>query len=158
MPSDSTYMIGKLANADAYTSDTLDGTGHIKVTVSSTCVKVDYVKAYLPKDTLDGKHKNREIGFSYTIGTCLVTGINDIDNQHISDFVKIYPNPTSNLINLNFVSPIIKFESILFDEVGNQVLISNQKQIDISTLPNGVYILTIKTDTWQKSQKIIISK
>ena len=158
MPSDSTYMIGKLANADAYTSDTLDGTGHIKVTVSSTCVKVDYVKAYLPKDTLDGKHKNREIGFSYTIGTCLVTGINDIDNQHISDFVKIYPNPTSNLINLNFVSPIIKFESILFDEVGNQVLISNQKQIDISTLPNGVYVLTIKTDTWQKSQKIIVSK
>jgi hypothetical protein len=158
MPSDSTYMIGKLANADAYTSDTLDGTGHIKVTVSSTCVKVEYVKAYLPKDTLDGKHKNREIGFSYTIGTCLVTGINDIDNQHISDFVKIYPNPTSNLINLNFVSPIIKFESILFDEVGNQVLISNQKQIDISTLPNGVYVLTIKTDTWQKSQKIIISK
>lgn len=158
MPSDSTYMIGKLANADAYTSDTLDGTGHIKVTVSSTCVKVDYVKAYLPKDTLDGKHKNREIGFSYTIGTCLVTGINDIDNQNISDFVKIYPNPTSNLINLNFVSPIIKFESILFDEVGNQVLISNQKQIDISTLPNGLYVLTIKTDTWQKSQKIIISK
>jgi hypothetical protein len=158
MPSDSTYMIGKLANADAYTSDTLDGTGHIKVTVSNTCVKVDYVKAYLPKDTLDGKHKNREIGFSYTIGTCLVTGINDIDNQNISDFVKIYPNPTSNLINLNFVSPIIKFESILFDEVGNQVLISNQKQIDISTLPNGVYVLIIKTDTWQKSQKIIISK
>jgi hypothetical protein len=158
MPSDSTYMIGKLANADAYTSDTLDGTGHIKVTVSSSCVKVDYVKAYLPKDTLDGKHKNREIGFSYTIGTCLVTGINDIDNQNISDFVKIYPNPTSNLINLNFVSPIIKFESILFDEVGNQVLISNQKQIDISTLPNGVYVLSIKTDNWQKSQKIIISK
>ena len=158
MPSDSTYMIGKLANADAYTSDTLDGTGHIKVTVSSTCVKVDYVKAYLPKDTLGGKHKNREIGFSYNIGTCLVTGINDIDNQNMSDFVKIYPNPTSNLINLNFVSPIIKFESILFDEVGNQVLISNQKQIDISTLPNGVYVLTIKTDTWQKSQKIIISK
>jgi hypothetical protein len=158
MPSDSTYMIGKLANADAYTSDTLDGTGHIKVTVSSTCVKVDYVKAYLPKDTLDGKHKNREIGFSYNIGTCLVTGINDIDNQNISDFVKIYPNPTSNLININFASPIIKFESILFDEVGNQVLISNQKKIDISTLPNGVYVLSIKTDTWQKSQKIIISK
>jgi len=43
MPSDSTYLIGKLANADAYTSDTLDGTGHIKVTVSSGCVKVDYI-------------------------------------------------------------------------------------------------------------------
>jgi hypothetical protein len=59
---------------------------------------------------------------------------------------------------MNKPSPIIKFESILFDEVGNQVLISNQKKIDISTLPNGVYVLSIKTDTWQKSQKIIISK
>ena len=158
MPSDSTYLIGKLANADAYTSDTLDGTGHIKVNVSSGCVKVDYVKAYLPKDTLDGKHKNREIGFSYTIGTCLVTAINDIENQNINELVKIYPNPTSSQINLNFISPIIKFEVSLFDEIGNQVLISNQKKIDISSLSNGIYVLNIKTDTWQKSQKIIINK
>ena len=158
MPSDSTYLIGKLANADAYTSDTLDGTGHIKVNVSSGCVKVDYVKAYLPKDTLDGKHKNREIGFSYTIGTCLVTAINDIENQNINELVKIYPNPTSSQIYLNFISPIIKFEVSLFDEIGNQVLISNQKKIDISSLSNGIYVLNIKTDTWQKSQKIIINK
>lgn len=158
MPSDSTYLIGKLANADAYTSDTLDGTGHIKVNVSSSCVKVDYVKAYLPKDTLDGKHKNREIGFSYTIGTCLVTAIDDIENQNINELVKIYPNPTTSQINLDFISPIIKFEVSLFDEIGNQVLISNQKKIDISSLSNGIYILNIKTDAWQKSQKIIINK
>ncbi len=158
MPSDSTYMIGKLANADAYTSDTLDGTGHVKVTVSSSCVKVDYVKAYLPKDTLDGKHKNREIGFSYTIGTCLVTGINDLDNQNFSELVKVFPNPSNNLIHLNFVSPILKFEATLFDEIGNQVLSSNQKQIDISNLSSGLYILNIKTDSWQRSQKIIINK
>lgn len=158
MPSDSTYLIGKLANADAYTSDTLDGTGHIKVNVSSSCVKVDYVKAYLPKDTLDGKHKNREIGFSYTIGTCLVTAIDDIENQNINELVKIYPNPTTSQINLDFKNPIIKFEVSLFDEIGNQVLISNQKKIDISSLSNGIYILNIKTDAWQKSRKIIINK
>jgi len=158
MPSDSTYMIGKLANADAYTSDTLDGTGHIRVNVSSSCVKVDYVKAYLPKDTVDGKHKNREIGFSYTIGTCIVTGIDEMQNQQINDLVKIYPNPSNNQINLNFVSPVLKFEAVLFDEIGNQVLISNKKQIEVNTLPNGIYILNIKTDNWQKSQKIIINK
>jgi hypothetical protein len=158
MAADSTYEIGKLANADAYLSDTLDGTGHIKVTVNNTCVKVDYVKAYLPKDTVDGKHKNREIGFSYTIGTCIVTGIEEIQNKQINDLVKIYPNPSNNQINLNFVSPVLKFEAVLFDEIGNQVLISNKKQIDVNTLPNGMYILNIKTDTWQKSQKIIINK
>jgi len=158
MPSDSTYTIGKLANADAYTSDTLDGTGHIKVNVSNSCVKVDYVKAYLPKDTLDGKHKNREIGFSYTIGTCLVTALNEIEQQNINELVTIYPNPTSDQINLNFLHSIIKFEATLFDEMGNQVLVSNQKKIDIGALSNGLYILNIKTDSWQKSQKIIINK
>ena len=158
MPSDSTYTIGKLANADAYTSDTLDGTGHIKVNVSNSCVKVDYVKAYLPKDTLDGKHKNREIGFSYTIGTCLVTALNEIEQQNINELVTIYPNPTSDQINLNFLHSIIKFEATLFDEMGNQVLVSNQKKIDIGALSNGLYILNIKTDSWRKSQKIIINK
>jgi len=158
MPSDSTYMIGKLANADAYTSDTIDGTGHIKVSVSSSCVKVDYVKAYLPKDTLDGKHKNREIGFSYTVGTCLVTGINDIQNKMLIDYVKVYPNPASNILYLNFKEPTIKFECTLIDEIGNVVLISNQNKINLNTLPNGLYILTISTDKWHQSQKVLIQK
>ena len=70
MAADSTYEIGKIANAGAYLSDTLDGTGHIRVTVSSSCVKVDYVKAYLPQDTTSGIHHNAEVGFSYTIGNC----------------------------------------------------------------------------------------
>lgn len=158
MPSDSTYMIGKLANADAYTSDTLDGTGHIRVSVASSCVKVDYVKAYLPKDTLDGKHKNREIGFSYTVGTCLVTGIEDVQNQSLNNFVKIFPNPTSNLIQLEFKDVFLKHETKIIDEMGNLVLITNQNKINISNLPNGLYILSIQTDKWQKSQKIIINK
>jgi Secretion system C-terminal sorting domain/Calcineurin-like phosphoesterase len=72
MAADSTYEIGMLANADAYTADTLDGTGHIKVTVTPSCVKVDYVRAYLPADTM-GVHKNREIALSYTIGDCIIT-------------------------------------------------------------------------------------
>lgn len=67
MPSDSTYQIGMLANADAYTDVTLDGAGHINVNVSSLGVKVDFVRAFLPADTKDGKHKNGEIAYSYTI-------------------------------------------------------------------------------------------
>ncbi len=70
MPSDSTYEIGKLANAGAYTADTLDGTGHIRVNVSPACVKVDYIRSYLPADTLSGLHHNGENAFSYTLGNC----------------------------------------------------------------------------------------
>lgn len=67
MAADSTYEIGMLANASAYTSDTLSGSGHIRVSVSPSLVKVDFVRAYLPADTL-GVHKNGEIAFSYAIG------------------------------------------------------------------------------------------
>ncbi len=67
MAADSTYRIGFTANAGAYLSDTLDGTGHIKVTVSPAYVKVDYIRAYLPADTINGLHQNGEVAFSYNI-------------------------------------------------------------------------------------------
>ena len=66
MPSDSTYQIGMLANADAYTSDQVEGTGHLRVNVSSNEVKVEYIQAYLPGDET-GSRKNRKIAFTYLI-------------------------------------------------------------------------------------------
>ena len=66
MPSDSTYQIGKLANADAYVSDVVDGTGHLRVNVSPAGVKVDFVQAYLPRDE-NGSKKNRQVAFTYSI-------------------------------------------------------------------------------------------
>ncbi len=66
MAADSTYEIGWLANAAAYVSDTLPGTGHLRVQVSPYYVKVDFVRAYLPADTF-GIRKNREVPFSYYV-------------------------------------------------------------------------------------------
>jgi hypothetical protein len=157
MPSDSTYMIGKLANADAFVSDTLDGTGHIRVSVSSTCVKVDYVKAYLPKDTLDGKHKNREIGFTYTIGNCIVTGIDDLPNTTNDDFVTVYPNPVKNKLSLKFINNINNFEVKLMNATGDILLVSKNKEIDVSIFPAGVYFLSVQSGNQISRKKIIIS-
>jgi hypothetical protein len=66
MPSDSTYNIGYLANADAYTSDVINGSGHIRVTVSPSGIKVDYVLAVLPADE-NSNRKNMNVAFSYRI-------------------------------------------------------------------------------------------
>ena len=67
MAADSTYNIGFIANANSYLTDTLNGTGHIRVTVNPSYVKVDYVRAYLPADTLSGVHHNGEVPFSYLV-------------------------------------------------------------------------------------------
>ncbi len=67
MPSDSTYTIGMLANADAYKDVTLEGTGHLRIDVGPSTASVEFVRAYLPRDTVSGAHHNREIGHSYVV-------------------------------------------------------------------------------------------
>jgi len=66
MPSDSTYQIGILANGAAYTSDVYGGTGHLRVSVSESGLKVDFIQAYLPADE-GGSQLNRKVAFSYNI-------------------------------------------------------------------------------------------
>jgi hypothetical protein len=66
MPSDSTYQIGMLANGAAYTSDVLDGAGHIRVTVSPSGITAEYILACLPADE-NANRKNRKVAFSYTL-------------------------------------------------------------------------------------------
>lgn len=138
MPSDSTYMIGKLANAGAYTADTLEGTGHLRVTVNGGCVKVDFVRAYLPQDTIGGLHHNGEIAFSYTLGTCWPAGINE---TAASQTVYIYPNPASNSVTVKNYSGGSVF--ILFDMLGKKILETDHEVIPVENVLNGVYTLQV---------------
>lgn len=157
MPSDSTYLIGKLANADAYTSDTLEGTGHIRVKVNSSCVKVDFVRAYLPADTLNGKHKNREVPFTYTIGSCTITSIQNVDNNEDDDLFKVYPNPTKRSINITTKNNV-RFEAVLLNSSGSMVAKTSRQSLDISNLSPGIYILQLNIGKNYYNKKIIIGR
>ncbi|MGE5499731.1 MAG: metallophosphoesterase, partial [Syntrophothermus sp.] len=66
MPSDSTYKIGVTDNGDAFSGIKLDGSGHLRVTVSSDKAQVDYIRALLPADETTQK-KNGETVFSYSV-------------------------------------------------------------------------------------------
>lgn len=153
MAADSTYEIGMLANADAYVSDTVDGTGHIRVNVSPACVQVDYVKAYLPADTLSGLHHNREIGFSYTIGNCSSSGNTKIEK---TDFVSVFPNPAKNKINLNFIGPERPHQSRLINHLGQIVVQTPENEIDVSEIDSGIYFLIIESEDLQCIKKVLV--
>jgi hypothetical protein len=151
MPSDNTYTFGYTPNASAYTDVTLDGTGHIKVNVTPDCVNVDYVKSYLPADTISGLHSNGEIGYSYTVGTCnLSTNQNEISN----DFVA-YPNPANNNLYLNFKDKSVLPNGTISNTLGQIVLKINSNAIDTSSLTDGIYFLNIEGKT-NTTKKIII--
>lgn len=154
MPSDSTYEIGMLANADAYISDTIEGTGHIRVTVSPSCIKVDFIRAYLPEDTVSGLHHNRENAFSYSIGNCNGTGYN---NEADGMKVKVYPNPASDKLFIIMPRENRKVNISLRNAYGQLVREDITDVVDVSEISAGLYFLTVKTAESEFNRKVIIN-
>jgi trimeric autotransporter adhesin len=68
-----------------------------------------------------------------------------------------YPNPTSDQVNLSAAKTISKVE--LFNLLGQRVLSNtvnaNQKQLSISNLQNGVYLMEVTIDNAKQAYKII---
>ncbi|MCP4442638.1 MAG: T9SS type A sorting domain-containing protein [Aureispira sp.] len=93
--------------------------------------------------------------FTIAVGTCSSQSstTNILDN----DQLKIYPNPTRAhlTIELEHNEPIqLRLFSVLGQEIVKQSFM-NQTQIDISTLPKGVFLLEIETATQRFLKKII---
>ncbi len=153
MPSDTTYEIGMLANADAYTDVILNGSGHLRVTVSSNCVKVDFVRAYLPKDETATK-KNQEVAYSYSVGAC-ATASDDLSND---DFVKIFPNPANDKLHIEISDGNENFEVMLFNTIGQILLKSNSNTLNINNLENGIYFLQIEKQGRRVMKKVLVSR
>jgi hypothetical protein len=154
MPSDSTYEIGMLANADAYLSDTIGGSGHLNVKVTPTCVTVDFVRAYLPADTLSGLHHNREIAFSYTIGNCS-SGLN---SENLESEIHVFPNPAKDKITVELSEQIENPQISLINTLGQIILKDQSRNLDVSQIPNGIYFLNVKMEQREVNMKIVICK
>jgi len=56
------FPTGTMPNAEYYSGDVLPASGYLRVSVSGSAVKVDYVRTYLP-----GEGTNREVAYTYTI-------------------------------------------------------------------------------------------
>lgn len=151
MPSDSTYQIGMIANADAYTDVKLDGTGHLRVTVAPQGVTVDYVRAYLPADTMDGSHKNREVAYTYTVGR--TAGI--AENVSDGDLL-VAPNPATSFIT--FTGPLADaVEHVqLVDMMGRIAADVSERSLNISAVPNGIYMLRMTVHGCLQQRRIAI--
>ena len=139
MPSDITYTIGYTANAGAYPNgNAMNGTGHIRVNVSPSCVKVDYVKAYMPSDaTLS--HPNGEVAFTYTTGNCAL-GVNDPKPE---EFLKIFPNPANTKLNIQFADASSNQHGSLTNTLGKTILEFDTNEINTTNIPDGIYFLKV---------------
>ena len=161
MGADSTYQIGMLANAGAYTSDTIPGSGHVRVTVSPACVQVDFVRAYLPADTLSGAHHNREVGFSYTIGNCT----SGIENHKVNEKITVYPNPASTYLTVQTQSTKEYDRQVeLLNTIGETVLLDKLSkgntilQLNTNEVSAGLYFVKVHDGNNYTVSKVTIFK
>ena len=82
-------------------------------------------------------------------------------NENLID-VNIYPNPSSNIFNLEFNSDF-ETEILVTNVLGEQVYFESIKsigefntQIDLSNYSKGIYNLTIKTSDGISNHKLIL--
>ncbi len=77
-----------------------------------------------------------------TLGTSELTDLN------------IYPNPATDDIHLLNVRTKIE-KVVIFDLSGKRMMSDNKDKINVSRLPSGVYVLSVKTDSGIKNFKFI---
>ncbi len=84
--------------------------------------------------------------------TLKVLGVNEI----LKDEIKIYPNPTSDFINLKLSAKTKIDEAVIYDNSGRLILKTKIKsdKIDLHSLNTGIYLLYF-TNTDIKPIKII---
>ena len=108
-------------------------------------------KNYL--DTLDGKHHNREVAFSYTIGNCSSNGMNEMNQNEL---VAVFPNPAQSSISVKLnnseMIPVLRLMSLSGQII--QETISNE--MDIKDITNGIYLLKVFSEGKSSTHKIIV--
>jgi hypothetical protein len=138
MPSDSTYEIGWLANADAYTAVKLNGTGHLRVTVTPDSAKVEYVQAYLPRDT-SSTRRNGEVAFSYSVAPRPTSAELKHETPLSMRLEQNYPNPFNPDTRIAYTISETGHVSLkMFDLLGREVatLVDESKQ-------SGTYVANV---------------
>lgn len=84
------------------------------------------------------------------------SGVSEVTNG-----VKVYPNPASDVVNVDFSDPMETCEVVLYDMVGNvqyRQTLSMEKhmEIPVKQLTNGLYILSMSDGKLTTHQKIMV--
>ena len=167
MPSDSTYTIGMLANADAYVSNLMDGAGHLRVTVSRDSVFVEYVSAYLPKDE-DATHKNGQTRFSYSVKAAITSVAADQPIPEEFALEQNYPNPFNPSTMIRYQLKQSGAVSLkIYDIHGREIetLVNGwqspgwyEATFGASSLPSGMYFYQLRTAGTVLTKKAMLRK
>ncbi len=88
-------------------------------------------------------------------GTMIISGgySLNITNNEIDNNITIYPNPIKDILHINSTTNIK--DATIYNLLGKKILSSNIKEIYLSNIESGMYIITVTTmDNKVVSKKI----
>ncbi|MCP2026403.1 Flp pilus assembly pilin Flp [Flavobacterium sp. HSC-32F16] len=78
-------------------------------------------------------------------------------DSFVMDHFSIYPNPASEVVNINLKEDL-KLEKVnIYNTLGQLVKTENKNIISVNSLSNGIYFLEIITDKGKANRKIIVN-
>lgn len=100
----------------------------------------------------DGSYGQAE---DYTVNVAASLSVNDLVKKDSN--LKIYPNPVSDILNIDSASKIksVKIYDLSGKNVLTEVIDTNKPAINVSSLSSGTYLITAETETGLQSSKII---
>ena len=87
--------------------------------------------------------------------TIYIDNVNGIASNITSEIIKVYPNPVSDKLYINI--PKDYFVEI-YSIIGEKLLTTNEKQVDLEHLDSGIYFTLIKNSTGENVKSIKILK
>jgi hypothetical protein len=168
-----TVANGYNASVDAnwLTTFNATGTGSPSLTVTET---LDLKNKFTAGDTL-------LIRFRLHANSDATTGWGwSIDNLYIQQqptglepaihavTISAYPNPTTGNVNLNFTLPTestvtitlwdMTGQSMLVKDLGKQTKGSHETELTMASMPDGVYLMRVKTNAAEQTLRILLKK
>jgi len=99
---------------------------------------------------------SQEVEYDVKIENCNLSSVEALTLENF----KLYPNPTSNWLNLEFNQPMNEVQISLFDIIGRNQNINTSKSdntlsIDLGNLPNGIYWLQLTLEGRRMTKKVV---
>ncbi len=73
----------------------------------------------------------------------------------IAEDISVFPNPSTGILHITVDTPV---DYIVFDFFGKQVAQGSSKTIDLTSCPNGIYLLRVQNKSKLYSSKITLSR
>ena len=91
----------------------------------------------------------------YTVNVTSSLSVNDVAKKDSN--LKIYPNPVSDILNIDSASKIksVKIYDLSGKNVLTEVVNTNKPTLNVSSLTSGTYVITAESETGLQSAKII---